>query len=227
MVTKGQLVRSRLINQVAGIISTQGCTHPLRVGIDGVDGAGKTFLTDELVTPIEEYSRSVIRASIDGFHNPRNIRYRRGKDSPEGYYRDSFNNEAIITNLLHPLGPGGNLEYRLAIYDCRNDRPVQSPCLVAPKNAVLLFDGVFLHRPMLSPFWDFSIFIDVDFDVSVSRAVDRDMGGERKSLESEKYERKFLHRYAEGQVLYLQKVRPKDLASLVVNNNDLKHPYLI
>ena len=83
------------------------------------------MLADELVEPLREFGCSVIRASIDGFHNPKAIRYQLGPDSPEGYYRDSFNHEAILACLLHPLGPGGSLRYRLAAYDYRLDTPLQ------------------------------------------------------------------------------------------------------
>jgi uridine kinase len=65
-------------------------THPLRVAVDGIDAAGKTTLADNLVQPLEAHGIPVIRASIDGFHRPRADRYRRGADSPVGYYDDSF-----------------------------------------------------------------------------------------------------------------------------------------
>jgi uridine kinase len=74
----------------------------------------------------------VIRASIDGFHYPRHIRYRRGRRSPEGYFRDSFNYEALTTDLLHPLGPGGSLRYRRAVFDYRADAVVEAAAETAP-----------------------------------------------------------------------------------------------
>jgi uridine kinase len=56
------------------------------------------------VTPLIE--RPVIRASIDAFHNPRAIRYRRGRESPAGFYLDSFDLEALISRLLSPFAAG-------------------------------------------------------------------------------------------------------------------------
>jgi uridine kinase len=50
----------------------------------------------------------VIRASVDGFHHPREIRYRLGRDSPEGFYRDSYDLDALQRELLDPLSPGGS-----------------------------------------------------------------------------------------------------------------------
>jgi len=62
----------------------------LRVGIDGVDGAGKTTFADELAAALAPFGRPVIRAGVDGFHHPRAVRYRRGRESPEGFFRDSY-----------------------------------------------------------------------------------------------------------------------------------------
>jgi uridine kinase len=46
----------------------------VRVAIDGVDGAGKTTFANELAEVVGGLGRPVIRASVDGFHNPRVVR---------------------------------------------------------------------------------------------------------------------------------------------------------
>lgn len=72
--------RASCLATIAGRIIGQRHHGVLRVAITGVDGAGKTQLADELVPlMIGRVGLSVIRSSIDGFHNPRVIRYRRGR----------------------------------------------------------------------------------------------------------------------------------------------------
>jgi uridine kinase len=39
---------------------------------------------------------------------------------------------------------------------------------------VLLFDGVFLLRPELNDLWDFRVFVEVDAEEALRRAVVRD-----------------------------------------------------
>ena len=92
-------------------------SHPIRVAIDGVDASGKTILADALAGPIQNAGKSVIRASIDGFHNPKKIRYRCGPDSPGGYYYDSFDYDVLCSALLKPLGQNGNFKYQKAKFD--------------------------------------------------------------------------------------------------------------
>src|SRR5262249_39050048 len=123
-----------------------------RVAIDGLDGAGKTTFADELADILRMLPRDVIRASVDGFHNPRALRYRRGRSSPEGYFEDSYNYAALKKHLLDPLSPGGSRRYRAAVFDHVTDTPVSIPEREAPASSILLFDGIFLHRPELCPY---------------------------------------------------------------------------
>ena len=70
--------RKILLQEITKIILNIQQPYPVRVGIDGIDAAGKTYLADELADHLKESGRGIIRASIDGFHHPREIRSRRG-----------------------------------------------------------------------------------------------------------------------------------------------------
>jgi uridine kinase len=123
------------------LVDSRRVGHPLRVAIDGSDAAGKTFLADEIAEALADRGRPTIRASIDGFHRPRDERYRRGPDSPEGYYEDSFDYVALRRVLLDPLGPSGSRAYELRIFDYRLDKPQPPQTLQATDEEVLLFDA--------------------------------------------------------------------------------------
>lgn len=192
----------------------------LRVGIDGVDGAGKTTLADKLAQVLEARGIRVIRSSIDGFHNPRAVRYVRGKDSPEGFYRDSFNIAAFKRELLDPLGPGGSGRYRKAVYDHRTDGAVDGPVEVAGRSGVLLVDGIFLHRPELRRSWDLSVFINVPFAESYSRMALRDGSDPDPAAPSNR-------RYCEGQKLYFAECNPQKAAMMLVDYADLNAPRIV
>ena len=209
--------RPQVLDELACRIIQIEKPHPLRVAIDGPDAAGKTTLAQELSSLLQARGRPVIRASIDGFHNPARIRYRRGATSPEGYYHDSFNYQALTKSLLSPLGPGGSRQYHSAVFDYRTDSEVQIPIQVAEVNAVLLFDGVFLLRSELKQHWDYTIFVAVAFENTLARAEQRDavLFG---SLEEVR--RRYEQRYIPGQKLYFDECQPKERAKVVVDNND-------
>jgi uridine kinase len=215
--------RNDLLAALADRILVLPASHPLRVAVDGVDAAGKTTLASELAQVIEARGRSAIRASLDGFHQPRALRYRRGPDAPEGYYADAFDYAALRNALLLPLGPGGSRVYRRAVFDYRTDLPLLAPEDVAPPDTVLLVDGVFLLRPEIADLWDYRIFVDVTFATALDRAEVRDLAhfGSVKSVR-ERYQR----RYLPAQRLYLAKERPRERADAIYHNDDPAHPTL-
>lgn len=216
--------RLQLLAYLADLIVEMKRPHPVRVAFDGPDAAGKTTLAQELVAPLQGRGRAVIRASIDGFHNPASIRYTRGSMSPEGYYYDSFNHGALAEFLLTPLGPGGSRHFRAAVFDYRIDSAVPIVTSVADENAILLFDGVFLLRPELASHWDFTIFVDASFEITLARAQERDAVylGSRGEVR-----KRYEQRYIPGQKLYFAACRPRERAHIVIDNSDPSNPVII
>jgi uridine kinase len=193
------------------------------VAIDGVDGVGKTTLAEELVEPLRRKGRQVIRAGIDGFHRPRSVRYQRGVDSAEGYFLDSFDYAVLRSELLDPLGPGGDRRFRSATFDHRTDHAVDVAEQAAAPDAILLFDGVFLQREELARSWDMRVWVEAPFDITVPRAVSRDAAG---SDRADEIRTKYAQRYVPGQHLYLDRCRPREAAHIIFDNTDVENPEL-
>lgn len=212
-------VREEVVRFVAESVLALRCDGVPKVGIDGIDGAGKTVFADELAHRISLLGRPVIRAGVDGFHHPRAVRYRRGRDNPEGYFHDSYDYAVLREVLLDPLstGRGG---CRRAVFDHVTDRPVPSEVEHPDPDAVLVFDGIFLHRPELVGYWDYSVFLDVRFDVAAARMAHRDGSDPDPDAPANQ-------RYVRGQMLYLATCAPASAASAVIDNNDLDHPRVL
>jgi len=216
--------RSQFIDLLVHRINEFQFERPVRVAIDGPDAAGKTTLANELVKPLQALGRPVIRASVDGFHNPARLRHARGAESPEGYFYDSFNHQTLIDSLLAPLGPNGSGRYSPAAFDYHTDTELRPPLEMAEPKSILLFDGVFLLRPELARYWDFTIFVDVSFETVLTRAKQRDaiaFGGVEETT------RRYQRRYIPGQQLYFTECQPKTRADLVIDNNDPLNPVVL
>jgi uridine kinase len=161
-----------------------------------------------------------VRASVDGFHRPSAERYRLGRSSPHGFYRESYDYQQLAELLLKPFAPGGSGRYRASAFDHRTDAPVSAPEQQAAPDAMLILDGIFLHRPELRQSWDFSIFLHVGFDVSVARCAARDGTLPDPSTVANR-------RYVEGQRRYLREAQPWERATVIVDNTDLAEPVII
>ena len=214
-----------LLNDLSEAILGYQKESPVLVGIDGVDASGKTTLADKLAYRLKESNRQIIRASIDGFHNPKAIRYRRGRNSPSGYYQDSFNHHLIIDKLLKPLS-SGDLKYKEVAFDYRTDNEVNVPGKKADKDAILIMDGIFLFRPELLNYWDIKIFLDVSFDVTLQRAIKRAKDQETPDSEQDIIDL-YNRRYIPGQRLYFQEATPQEKADILIDNASYETPVIV
>ncbi|HEV2071650.1 MAG TPA: hypothetical protein VGR26_17825 [Acidimicrobiales bacterium] len=205
--------RDETLNAVAEDVVALVAHGVTRVAIDGVDGAGKTVFADELAAVLQARRLAVIRASVDGFHNPSSIRHGRGRTSPDGFYRDSYDYDALRRLLLDPLDVHGDRRIVRKVYDVHDERPVPHTVEIASAPSVLVFDGIFLHRPELRDYWHYSVFLDVEFSVSVPRVAQRDGSDPDPAAESNS-------RYVDGQRQYLRTCDPRQHATVVIDNND-------
>lgn len=205
--------------QLAGLIDASRIGQRILVAIDGVDAAGKTTLADAVA---DRLLRRAVRVSVDDWHHPRELRLRRGEDSPEGYYLDAFDVDGLIEECLQPFAAGAT-PIRTARFDHRSDRVVDVQQAVSP-DAALVVDGVFLLRPELRARWHVRVHLHVPEPVTLARAVvpDRDLFGSEEQVRS-RYER----RYLPGQALYRQAAAPLDAADVLVDNSDPAHPVVV
>ena len=212
--------REELLSRIVAMVLGLGVGHPVRVGIDGSDAAGKTTLADELAERLQGH-RPVIRAGIDGFRRPRDARPRPGETFPGGYFDDWFDNEAVVDGLLLPLGPAGDRRYTTMTFDDRADLRVVAPAQVAASDAVLVFDGVFVLQPALVAYWEVGVYLHADEGEILRRGVARDsewFGGEEAALRA--LTTNFLPGYRRYQELH----DPAAVAHVVVDNTDPQHP---
>ncbi|MET8837442.1 uridylate kinase [Micromonospora sp. NPDC004540] len=215
--------REQVLMRLADHLGRARGSHPLRVAIDGPDAAGKTRLADDLAHLLGQ-QQDVIRLSVDRFHRPAAVRRRRGSLSAEGYYLDSFDHDIIIDSVLRPLGPGGDGHYLPAAYDHRADEPVPPTYQRAAAHAILLFDGVFLLRPELREHWDVALYLHVAPEVTLRRALERDLDlfGSAAAVEQ-----RYRGRYLPGQELYRAEARPLDRADIVLDMGDPLNPTVL
>lgn len=206
-----------IVRQFADLIVGLSPGHRIMVAVDGVDGAGKTTLANALAALVAG-RRPVVRASIDDFHRPAAERWATGRDSPEGFFRDSFDYDGLAKVLLDPFRAGG--EILTAIHDVVADVPRSVSAGLPAPDSVLILDGIFLLRAELVDRWDLSIYLDVDFPVSIPRGAQRGFGDPDPSAPSNR-------RYVEGQRLYLAEADPASRATIVVDATDIDRPRII
>lgn len=217
--------RDQLLASVEASILQKPSKRPLRIAVDGRTGAGKTTFADELADRLEAQGRPCLRASLDDFRLP-GYRDRAAANAftPEAFLREGHDYAAFVRLLLEPLGPQGNRHCRLDLWNWFDDEPFPEDWVDAPENAILLVDGVFLLVPELRPHWDFRIWLDVDWDVMLRRAAQRDPAWQpSRDPIREGYRSGWIQRHT----LYEQQTRPHEIVDAVIDNSDIQRPYIV
>jgi uridine kinase len=215
-----QLVTTPRIEFLRGLVREIGHNYAggrVIVAVDGIAGSGTTEFGDELARVFEEAGRGAFRASIEGFHRPRTERYRLGRESPRGYYESSYDYRALRRALIDPFRMAGSTGFSTTAFDMKRDAPVVTSWLTGPADLVLIIDGVFLLRPELRAFWDFSIHLDVSLETAYERlakSAGRDPDPAAPSNA----------RYVGGQELYFAESAPLSSASAAIDNTDPSRP---
>jgi uridine kinase len=149
-----------LQQHLAVVVDSLARDERVLVAFDGPDAAGKTWLADSVA---KLTSVPVVRASVDGFHNPAAVRLQRGWQSAEGCY-----------------------------CDYQTDRPRTHWARVG-SHAALLVDGVFLLRPELSGEWTLRVYLHVPEHVTLTRALQRDrVSSGSEPAVTQRYKRRYL-----------------------------------
>jgi uridine kinase len=211
-------VRSELIAAIADRLTAD----VTRVGIDGRSAAGKTTFADELADAIR---RPVIRASLDDFHTPgHKFRSMAEEYTAESYYDEAFDYVCFREWVVEPLMPGGSRHCRLRYWDSYHDVAYDDEPVVVPADAVLVVDGGMLMRPELADAWDMTIWIDVDWDDMVERAVARDVAWVG---DADVVRRRYANRFRPMHDMYERVTNARARATVVVDNRDPERPRLL
>jgi uridine kinase len=187
------------------------------VAVDGIDVAGTAQFADDLAHAMRLSGQTVFRASIDGFYRPRAERYLLGRESPEGFYRHSFDYTTFKRALVEPFRMGGSAGFVPAAFDVRRDAQIEPTWLTGPADAVLIVDGIFMNRPETRGLWNYSVWLDVSDAEAEARRAARDL-----AARDSRPERSL--RYSGAQELYAAESTPRTRATAIIDNDDPEHP---
>ena len=136
---------------------------------------------------------------------------------------DSFDYRSVREEVLVPLGPEGNGQFREKIFDYRTEHQEQTSPTQARPDSILLFEGVMLFNEALVNGFDYRILVECSEEEIMKRARIRDLEHfESMNLLEEKYSQRFLP----GQRMYLAKNKPDRRADAILINDDWNAPDL-
>ena len=176
----------------------QSSASPFVVAITGPDCAGKSTLTAAFGARLTASGADVCIVSIDDYLVPR---VERGGRPSEGwsYYERGFDYRELRSRV--------HCEIRGAMTNRSSS------------THVILVEGVFLLRRDLSDLWDYSIWIEIDEETSIRRAMERD----KEIFGSEEAVRKvYLERCLPGQRWHSEVDSPRERVDATLDGECLR-----
>lgn len=181
------------------------------IGIDGLGGAGKSTVSEQIAHLLRAQGHSVTLLHIDDFIHPRAVRYREDVPAWQCYYDLQWKYEPLL-ELLDSVRRNGAFRGTLMLYDKENDGYLPAEIEI-PQDGIVIVEGVFLQRPELEGQFDLTVYIDVPEKIRLQRVLRRDSYiGDTKAI-AEKYER----RYFPAERFYEKTCRPAEHAVFVIS----------
>ncbi len=219
-----KLTRAELLSQLTATLLGLRAQGPTLVAIDGRSAAGKTTFADDLAQSVRTHGRPTLRISIDDFHPPGyKYRSRDGLYTPRSYYTEGYDLAAFRAYALDPLREGAR-RCRLTYWDSFNDAAFPEAWAEIPDRVVVIIDGIFLLRPDFRHYWDYAIWLQVDWDTMIERATERDIAWVSSAeVVVNHYRSCWIPRHT----FYETQDHPAQAANLIVDNRNPEMPALV
>jgi len=215
----------KILETVRAVIEEKsaGRGTPLRVAVNGIEGSGKTTFAEHLTAYLARNRFTARHIPIDGFHNPRAVRYRQGRDSADGYYEDAYDETAFAQKVLHASRDDPPV-ITPAIHDLDTDRTLDVKPIRIATDTIIITDGAYLFKPVFRDGWDLKIYLRTDPATAMRRGVRRDaaaLGGDIAAAEL------YRNRYHAAFERYVRECAPEASADIVIDNTDYDRPDIV
>lgn len=210
------------INQIVETIlhkrALTAADRSLLVGISGIDGSGKGYLTKQIEARITQHSLSTARINVDGWLNLPNKRFSKTKPG-EHFYNNAIRFDELFQELLFPLRNRKSVE--VVVDFAEETATVFHKHAFSFRNAeIVLVEGIFLFKRKYRELFDLTIWVDCSFFTALARALERKQEGLPPAATIRAYETI----YFPAQRIHMELDQPCQSADMIVNNDQYLIP---
>lgn len=186
-------------------------SRTLIVGIDGLGGAGKSTISEEIYKLLSEENYNITLLHIDDFIHPRAVRYNDNYAEWECYYDLQWNYDYLMNEVVNSIKKGADFNTKVELYDKDNDTYFLSETNV-PVGSIVIIEGVFLQRQELKGAFDYMIYIDIPEEIRLNRVLERDgYIGDKEQIKA-----KYDNRYFPAEHHYIEICSPSENADYII-----------
>jgi len=188
-------------------------THAVVVGISGIDGSGKGYITAQFNQRLRHLGWNVAAISADDWLNLPDVCI--NPDNPaEHFYEHALRLDEMFHRLVSPLKQTRKAE---VVADCGDARATahRKHRYVFCNIDIVLVEGIFLFKPAFRDRFELKIWVDCSFETALRRAIARGQEG----LPPPETRRAFETIYFPAQQIYIERDNPREEADFILPND--------
>lgn len=191
------------------------------IGIDGIELVGKTYFSSKLSSFLKLHGMETTVVRLSEFKSPIEVTYK-GEDEAEAFYFHAFNVNKLMDELLLPFLENGTVDVVLTSFQGNNSRHgIESHYKIDP-GGVMILQGELMYREPLMDLFDFKIFLFMDEQEAMHRALVRDL-----FLGEETKEAEFKIKRVPAQKMYMQRHIPVERCEYAIDNTNYRRPIIL
>jgi uridine kinase len=208
----------RLASVVAETLEARSrvpATRALLVGISGIDGSGKGFITEKLADALRTKSLNVALIPADDWLNLPHVSINRDNYA-EHFYEHAIRFDEMFERLIVPLKQNRDINITADCADAKGTT-YREQCYDFRNIDIVLLEGIFLFKPAYRHQFDLGVWIDCSFKCALKRAIERGQEG----LPPAETIKAFQTIYFPAQRIHLARDNPREGADIVFANDKL------
>ncbi|MCI0489323.1 MAG: uridine kinase [Blastocatellia bacterium] len=201
---------------VEAILARRSRVPPERsalVAVTGIDGSGKGYLTEKIVSQLRRQGSKAVGINVDGWLNLPDKRFN-ADDPARHFYEHAIRFDEMFRQLILPLRDNRTChvvadfteetasEYRKHIYHFEDVE-------------VLVLEGIYLLKRAYRSHFDLSFWVDCSFETALERALERGQEGLPREETIGAYETI----YFPAQRIHFAEDDPQSAADIIINND--------
>jgi uridine kinase len=191
------------------------------IGIDGLELVGKSYFSKKLAAFLELQGIRSTVVRLSDFKSPIEVTYM-GEDAVEAFYFHAFNYNKLLNELLLPYLEKGSADLVLTSFgDDTNHYGKETRYRIEP-GGVLILEGELMFREPLMDHFDFKIFLYMDDQEALHRALVRDL-----FLGEETKEAEIKNKRIPAQKMYMSRHVPVETADYAIDNTNHRRPLIL
>ncbi|MGK7889239.1 MAG: uridine kinase [Leptolyngbyaceae cyanobacterium] len=189
-------------------------SRSLLVAISGIDGAGKGYITRQMVELLARPDRKIATINIDGWLNLPGKRF--SPNNPAGqFYHHAIRFDELFTQLVFPLRDRRSLILE-ANHTEETAQTYRKHTYQFENIDIILLEGIYLLKQSFQANYDLSFWVECSFATALDRAIARSQEGLSPAETVNAYQTI----YFPAQQIHFERDRPQTAATAIIDNDD-------